>query len=191
MDTGQDKHEVCALLSDHRDAISLLVRFVLAQSSLPGSYEQDVVQDASLVAWRAAGRFSGETSEEFLRWVRAIVRNVVRNLKRRRQREERRRVRYDRHCEGPCQFDTPDPRSDLAEKRLLQEELREILARMAEGVPPRARRIVHDVFYRGRTSSQLAADLGISVEAARKSVQRSVARLAREVRQHYREVDLL
>ena len=158
-----------------RDAFDELVRrtfvdtFTLARR-LTGNDEdaRDVVQETYLRAWKAIGKFRGDS--QFSTWLYRITANTAST-----QVHRRRRQRAEPFAEG---F---DPADDRAEQQITQsaesaESLDRISAALDE-LPAKLRNVVvlKDVY--GMPHEEIADELGISVAAAKVRLHRARRKL--------------
>jgi RNA polymerase sigma-70 factor (ECF subfamily) len=158
-----------------RDAFDELVRrtfvdtFTLARR-LTGNEEdaRDVVQETYLRAWKAIGKFRGDS--QFSTWLYRITANTAST-----QVHRRRRQRAEPFAEG---F---DPADDRAEQQITQsaesaESLDRISAALDE-LPSKLRNVVvlKDVY--GMPHEEIADELGISVAAAKVRLHRARRKL--------------
>jgi RNA polymerase sigma-70 factor (ECF subfamily) len=158
-----------------RDAFDELVRrtfvdtFTLARR-LTGNEEdaRDVVQETYLRAWKAIGKFRGDS--QFSTWLYRITANTAST-----QVHRRRRQRAEPFAEG---F---DPADDRAEQQITQaaesaESLDRISAALDE-LPAKLRNVVvlKDVY--GMPHEEIADELGISVAAAKVRLHRARRKL--------------
>jgi RNA polymerase sigma-70 factor (ECF subfamily) len=95
-------------------------------------------------------------------WVVTVARNAARDELRRRTR--RREVAIERDIVDERQ---PEP-------GLLRDESRERVARALEALPPGARNVLLLKFRDGRSGPEIAAELGVSLEAAWQKVSRAM-----------------
>ena len=151
----------------HSDAYALALR-------LTGSTEdaRDVVQEAYLRAYKGVGRFRGEA--QFSTWLYRIVANCATTHLSRRQRH-----RHDHLGVYDDVIDTrPDHDPALQGDRA---ELRERLDGAIRDLPPRLRSVVvlRDVY--DLPHEAIAAELGISVTAAKVRLHRARRRLREQV----------
>lgn len=109
---------------------------------------EDVVQETFIRAWKAADGFDAARST-LRTWLFAIARNAVVDA-------VRRRTVRDRADQQEIQEPTPQ-RGDAFDLLLTRIELDEALLRLTE----EQRQAVVEVYFLGRTCSELAAELGI------------------------------
>lgn len=128
----------------------------------------DVLQDAYLRAWKGIGRFRGDA--QFSTWMYRITANTASTLveKRRRRRTEP----LDELTE-PVEISRESQPELAAESSVAMAEL----GRAVEALPPKLRSIVvlKDVY--GLSHEAIAAELGISVAAAKVRLHRGRKRL--------------
>ena len=158
-----------------RDAFDELVRrtfvdtFTLARR-LTGNDEdaRDVVQETYLRAWKAIGKFRGDS--QFSTWLYRITANTAST-----QVHRRRRQRAEPFAEG---FDPADERAEEQVTRTAEsaESLDRIAAALDE-LPAKLRNVVvlKDVY--GMPHEEIADELGISVAAAKVRLHRARRKL--------------
>jgi RNA polymerase sigma-70 factor (ECF subfamily) len=158
-----------------RDAFDELVRrtfvdtFTLARR-LTGNDEdaRDVVQETYLRAWKAIGKFRGDS--QFSTWLYRITANTAST-----QVHRRRRQRAEPFAEG---FDPADERAEqqITQSAESAESLDRISAALDE-LPAKLRNVVvlKDVY--GMPHEEIADELGISVAAAKVRLHRARRKL--------------
>ncbi|MBN1442727.1 MAG: sigma-70 family RNA polymerase sigma factor [Planctomycetes bacterium] len=134
---------------------------------------RDLVQSALRSGWVNFAEFRGQTSGEFLGWIRTILRRKIiralRELQDRRQREK-----------GGLREDRLAARSiDLPLARLIRAEVRERVRRAVEELPE-DQRVVIELRLKGLSAPEIAERLSLQPAAVRKRESRALARL-REV----------
>jgi RNA polymerase sigma-70 factor, ECF subfamily len=129
---------------------------------------RDVVQDAYLRAWKGIGRFRGDA--QFSTWMYRITANTASTLI---QKRRRRRVETLDDVEEPVELSHEAQPESAVESALALAEL----GRAVDALPPKLRSIVllKDVY--GLTHEAIAAELGISVAAAKVRLHRGRKRL--------------
>ena len=133
---------------------------------------EEAVQETFLRAWRARKRF--DPSVKTMRgWLLAIERRVVLEIARARS----------RRTTDPMPIDVPDP-DDLEERPKVSWQVEEAIRRL----PPEQRQVLVEVYYRGRTSSDVARALAISEGTVRSRLFHSL-RALREVLEEMGWVD--
>jgi RNA polymerase sigma-70 factor (ECF subfamily) len=170
-----DAELVAAAKRGERDAFDELVRrtyrdtFTLA-FRLTGNEEdaRDVVQDAYLRAWRGVGRFRGDA--QFSTWMYRITANAAATLT---QRRRRRRTQPIDELRDPAD-ERPEVQPAL---RLEAAESGSELAEAVAGLPAKLRTVVvlKDVY--DLSHEEIAAELGISVSAAKVRLHRGRKKL--------------
>jgi len=164
-----------AARSGDRQAFDELVRrtfvdtFTLARR-LTGNEEdaRDVVQDAYLRAWKGIGRFRGDAA--FSTWMYRITANTASTHMRRRRRQRTEPFGDD--------FQPGDTRAEeqVSQSAESHEALERIAAALDE-LPPKLRSVVvlKDVY--GLSHTEIAAELGITVSAAKVRLHRARRKL--------------
>jgi RNA polymerase sigma-70 factor (ECF subfamily) len=129
---------------------------------------RDVVQDAYLRAWKGIGRFRGDA--QFSTWMYRITANTASTLV---QKRRRRRTEPLESIEDPIERASEALPEAAAESSVALAELGEAVA----ALPPKLRAIVvlKDVY--GLSHEDIAAELGISVSAAKVRLHRGRKRL--------------
>lgn len=126
---------------------------------------EELVQDTLLTLWQKAAAIQ-LSSESLLPWLLVVCRNHARNLLRRQARTHENPL--------PEELATP-PGEEQARERL-----RWVRAEI-DGLPPLDRSICEMCLIEGRSYSEAAALLGVSIGAVTKRVSRSRARLKKAV----------
>lgn len=129
----------------------------------------DMVQEAFLRAFRALGRYRGESA--FRTWLFAITLNAVRSEARRRKRRGR---REELGLEAAEQQSSDDPGTDRA---VTEAEEAERVAQLVERLPPRQRATVVLRVYEEMSFREIGAVLGCSEGAARVNYHHAIKRL--------------
>jgi RNA polymerase sigma-70 factor (ECF subfamily) len=138
----------------------------------------DLVQQTCLEAMRAFGSFRGDTSEVVRDWLRQILLNNVRDLRERYQTKKRQIGCEAGGLAGVLGSVLPDditPPSQVAERNEEATMLEHALARL----DPEARRVIEMRHRENRSFAEIAIELGISNEAARKRWARAIIELRR------------
>jgi len=156
------------------------VRGLAAMMAVAPDWIDDVAQEVFVEAFRSLGRF--DPSRPFGKWLRGVARNVIRRHEEREARESR--LRRDAasvllreraaNAEDDAEIEGP---SFLA-------ALRECAARLSEPL----RRMLGLRYGEGRTSAEIARELGRSAEAVRMSMMRARRLLLDCVRSRVREL---
>ena len=107
---------------------------------------EEAVQETFLRAWRAAHRYDPELSS-LRTWLFAIARNVVVDLA---------RSRRSRHLPEVLEIGLTPPEEPI-ETALKSWEIEEGLRRISAD----HRRAIVEVYYRGRSSAEIAAEIGV------------------------------
>lgn len=162
----QQVAQIVQLSVDCGDPAELLVPFIpagirLAAAMLHDPHSaEDVVQEASLIAWRKLSR--GEVPQKLQAWFLGIVANECRNVRRAKWRVAV-RLGLPEH-----------PSVAAADDQVLRgSDLRRALARL----PHADRLVVVLFFYLDLPLDEVAAVVGTSVAAARSRLYRSIRRL--------------
>lgn len=143
----------------------------------------DAVQETFLRAQQALHRFSGETPDDLLAWLRTILRNHLSHIRRRYHTRRRDVAREVSH--GPGEFGTigpqladqgPSPGSVFGE--LEQAERVEAALRRLAGD---YRRTLELRYWKQLTFSEIGRELGRTSEAARKLWARALVKLQQEL----------
>lgn len=127
---------------------------------------EDVVQETFVRAWRSQPGFDPQQGS-MRTWLFAIARNGVMDAMR------RRRVREGPGCSSWDAVSELSSAGDPADQLLERIQLEEALERLS----PQHREAVVEVYFGGRTSAELGADLGISASTMRSRVYYGVRAL--------------
>jgi len=131
---------------------------------------QDLVQSALRSGWSELGSFRGESTGEFMNWLRTILRRKLS----RRTRKNTPRVGRAEPVEPLDREELEDDPEGL-EAAVREETLRRLQDAVAQ-LPP-DQRIVLERRLHGVTSKDIAAELGLEPATVRKRESRAVARL--------------
>lgn len=142
---------------------------------------RDVTQEAYLRAYRGLRNYRGDA--EFTTWLYRITANCASTFV-----NSRRRHRHDPLPEGADPID-PHPDADV-EGRAGQAELRDRIGDAVAALPPRLRAVVvlRDVY--DLPHEAIAAELGISVSAAKVRLHRARQKLRADLYPESSEVDV-
>jgi RNA polymerase sigma-70 factor (ECF subfamily) len=179
--TDVDADLVEALRRDDENAADLLVerygdrvyRLGLRITSSPEDAEE-VAQDALWTAARKIGTFKGESA--FGSWLYRIAANAA-YMKLRARKFKTREVAIDdvipAFDDDGVHFEPMDDWSPRVDEQALQHELRDVLERAIDELPPdyRTALVLHDV--EGLSNPDIAETLGISLPAVKSRVHRS------------------
>lgn len=126
---------------------------------------EEIVQDTFLTMWQKSGDIEG-AGETALPWLLVVCRNHAMNLHRKQAKA--------RHDELPDDLPAPTGEEDVRDRlRWVREEI--------AALPDIDRRICELCLVEGRPYAEVAALVGISVEAVTKRVSRTRARLKKAV----------
>lgn len=145
------------LVEDHYPAVLALARRMLGSES----EARDAAQEAFARAFEHIREF--DAARRFAAWVMTIAANHVRDLLRR-----RRGVALDLEMEEACAaFVPPDA-------RMLREENCAAVRSAMDRLPPDLKIVVHLVFEQELSHAEIAAALGVSVNAVRIRLYRAL-----------------
>lgn len=129
---------------------------------------QDLTQETFLKIYSNIGRYRGES--RFSTWVFAIARNVLLNWSARRRPGEP--VAAEAASDGEPAGDEPDPETLVRDR-----ELRELVLRTIEVLPPRQRQCMVLRVVRSLKYEQIATVMGISVNSVKAHLNQGRNRL--------------
>lgn len=132
----------------------------------------DVVQEAYLRAFKGLKRFRGDA--RFSTWMYRITANCANNQLGKRNKHRHEELERDAHVRDERPAIDPDLRLD---RSVLRDELTEAIATLPEGL--RAVVVLRDVY--DLPHDAIAAELGISVSAAKVRLHRARKRLRQEL----------
>jgi RNA polymerase sigma-70 factor (ECF subfamily) len=152
------------LVREHADRLLAYLR-----AAAPAAAVDDLFQDTVLVAWRRLDHY--DRSRPFGAWLRGIARNIVMDHRSRMWRErsvdEATLDGIDRRASVHDAGDAEDFRERLA-------HLDECIARL----PDEYRTVIHHAYRLDASVAQVAGEVGASVEAVKKRLQRARAMIA-------------
>jgi len=146
----------------------------------------DLVQVASLTAWRRLDRFHGTTSSEFGAWLRGIIRNEIHSALRfyvRLRRESNVLVSLSELLEEDG--NEPVAKVQPVDKVLLERERRAAIEQAIMTLPPDQGNLVTLVCLKGRSVRDAAKLCGVSAHAAYKKLSLALVRLRLYLRSNY------
>ena len=156
-----------AFVTLYNNTSALLFRMI-RRIVLDDDIAHDVLQKGYLVIWNKAGQFNDEKGRA-LTWMIVIMRNQAIDEWRRQQREPRNEELHDLL---PDPSALPDARCDQAlVGGVLERELRRLPEKMAFAIRSR--------FILGKTVSEIAEVLSVSVNTVKSWITRGLARLKR------------
>jgi RNA polymerase sigma-70 factor (ECF subfamily) len=179
--------ELGPLLEVYRNYLILLVRLQVGRRLRAKVDVEDLVQEVLLEAHRAVGRFRGETTGEFLAWLRRIAAAVLANQVRHYYGTKRRDVRLERSLAdglersstvlgGALVAPGPSPSQAVAS--------REQAVRLADALgalPVDYREVIILRQLEDLPFAQVAARMGRSLDSVKNLWVRALARLRREL----------
>jgi len=160
---------------DAADVFAILVRehgerlLAYLRASVPSSAVDDIFQDTVLVAWRRLPDY--DRTRPFGAWLRGIARNIVLDFWSRSGRE---RPTDDSILDGIERRAERHDRVDREEFRAQLSNLDECVA----ALPDEYRTVIHMCYRLDAPVAQIAAEVGASVEAVKKRLQRARAMIA-------------
>lgn len=149
-------------------------RFARAATESAAAAE-DVLQEAFLAAWRAAGAFEGRSAART--WLLTIARNQAWH-----HRERAARLPVDDAAALPELGEAAGWGSQSPEEGALRSERRALLARALEALAPEDREVLVLRELEELTGEEAAAALGLSLAATKSRLHRARLRLAAELR---------
>lgn len=148
------------------------------QSKLDAS---DIVQQAMLEACRDFASFRGGSEEEFRNWLRRLVRNSMIDATRRYRETRRRDLSREIPLDDPRRRVAPIDNDPTASSCFRRRETDEELLRAIASLPEQKRRVI-ELRHRDRLSyDQIAVELNITIDAARKLWSRTVELLRQQM----------
>ena len=160
---------------DAEDLLAILVReqaerlLAYLRATVPASSVDDLFQDTVLVAWRRLPDY--DRTRPFGAWMRGIARNLVM--------DHLSRLGRERPTDDAL-LDAIEHRAE-AHDRADREEFRARLATLEECVaalPDEYRTVIHHCYRLDAPMAAIAADVGASVEAVKKRLQRARGMIA-------------
>lgn len=143
----------------------------------------DVVQETMMEAGCCFSRFQGKTEKELVAWLRSILLNIVFNTQRYFEREKRQINREVSLAEASltelqnCILD----RNESPSGQILAGERTNQLEQFLQQLPEHYRQVIQMHGTQHLTFVQIASNLGISADAARKLWGRAVEELAKRM----------
>jgi RNA polymerase sigma-70 factor (ECF subfamily) len=141
--TGVDEPGLRRAFLDHRAGMVNVARRALGS----GHLAEEAVQETFARAWRSRHRFDAQHGSVEM-WLYGIERHLLIDMSRARRRQEARDARLAVEAE---------PVADHAEATLSSVEVEESIRRLSPG----QRELIVEMYFRGRTSKEMAAVLGI------------------------------
>jgi RNA polymerase sigma-70 factor (ECF subfamily) len=164
-------------------------RLALRITSSPEDAEE-AAQDALWTVMRKIDGFKGDSA--FGSWIYRVAANAAYQMLRRR-RTKSREIALDDVLpaleQGGHHFEPMDDWSRRVDERAVQRELRGVLEREIDTLPPdyRTALVLHDV--EGMSNPDIAAALGISLPAVKSRIHRSRLYLRQRLAAYYRDGD--
>ena len=162
-------------MTDASDVFAILVRehadrlLAYLRATVPPSSVDDLFQETVLVAWRRLGDY--DRSRPFGAWLRGIARNIAMDHRSRLWRE---RPTDDAVLDGIDRRAAEHDRGDAEEFRARVARLDECVA----ALPQEYRDAIHLCYRNGMPRARVAREVGASVEAVKKRLQRARAMIA-------------
>jgi RNA polymerase sigma-70 factor (ECF subfamily) len=164
-----DEHAFAELLRAHQE-IAFRVAYLITGTP---SEAEDAVQDGSLKAWRALGRF--RSGEPWRPWLLAIVANEARNRRRSAGRRADLLLRAARdRTSGDA---APFPGTSSAESAALEADERRRLLSALETLPEEARNVLACRYLLELSEHETAAALGLRRGTVKSRTSRALERL--------------
>jgi RNA polymerase sigma-70 factor (ECF subfamily) len=170
-----DREALSRAFEKYQRRLAVLVHFKLSDRTRTFADVDDIVQETLLRAFRDIRNFSYQAPGSFLRWLSAIADHVIVDRVRYQGRERRAgeevRFRSASNPAGPEPADTKTPSRLLAQ----QEAVERLLNRLA-ALPEDYREAILLAKIEGRSTAEIAIQLGKSREAVALLVYRAVKR---------------
>lgn len=173
------------LLEACRGYLLLVATRELGDDLQAKSGASDLVQEAFLEAHRDFGRFTGDSEQELLAWLRRLLLNNLANLAREYRLTQKRRV----GLEVPLRADSTSmpigeglvsPMPTPSGQAMANEQAM-ALERALERIPADYRRVIDLRFQREKSFEEIARELKRSLGAVRKLWARAIERLQQEM----------
>ena len=164
---GGDREAFARIVDGTRGLVSSIALAIVRDAEL----SRDISQDVFLAAWRDLSQLRDPSS--FLPWLRQMTRNRAYHV----LRTTRRRTRHLLDTDVDSLIESAVDGRPAADVHLMAEEERTALTVVLDELPDDTREVV-TLFYReGRSTTQVAALLGIGESAVRKRLSRARGRL--------------
>jgi RNA polymerase sigma-70 factor (ECF subfamily) len=162
---GPDAADVFSiLLRDHAERLLVFLR-----ASVPSSSVDDLFQDTVLVAWRRLPDY--DRTRPFGAWLRGIARNLVMDhrskMGRERPTDDALLDGIDRRAQEMDRMDREDVRARIA-----------ALDECVAALPDEYRTVIHLAYRLDAPVARIAAEVGSTIEATKKRLQRARGMLA-------------
>jgi RNA polymerase sigma-70 factor (ECF subfamily) len=144
----------------------------------------DLVQETMLDAHRDFAQFTGRTEREFFTWLQCLLRhnfsNFARAYRTHAKRDIKRETTLSVESEEPV-YDRRRPVVASADERVVDRESRESYRRAIERMPHEIRELMCLRFDQRLTYSDIGGRLGLTAEAARKLLTRTLRLLGKDL----------
>jgi RNA polymerase sigma-70 factor (ECF subfamily) len=144
----------------------------------------DLVQETILDAHKDFEQFTGRTEQEFFAWLQCLLRHNFSNFLRAYRKQAKREIRR----EVPLLFESDEPAYDRRRSALgsggeevINSESRECYRRAIELMPDEIRELIRLRFDERLTYHDIGGRLGLTAEAARKLLTRTLRLLAKDL----------
>ena len=173
---GLEEEAFGTLLDATRTPLRKFVRPQLTRRGVPSSFDEDVVQEAHVQAFRLRGRFHGSTLDALLSWTKPIATYTTANFARS-YRAQRRFASGTQPFWSSIESHSLIAEWDEPSRIVEDEELRALLRGEISQLTPRQREAVSGYYLEDRSAVDVARSLETSEDAVRKLVNRAVEAL--------------
>ncbi len=162
-----------------RDSLKRFIRVRIDRRLLRRLDDSDIIQEAYFESCRRILGYLDEPLIPPTAWLRRLVRQVLARLKREHLETKCRDVRRETYQSTLAQVDIGELSAVLSspQSKLQRAEMQEKLGNIIESMAPIEREILILVHFEERSVREAAAELGISLEAAKKRYRRALLRL--------------
>lgn len=181
-----DRDALNRIISECRDYLLLVANQELDQELQGKMGASDLVQQTIAEVPAHLQQFCGNSRDEFLGWLRQALHNDLRDARRRYKSSQRRDVSRERGLEDSAgvQRSLPDPVVTPASQAILNEQSQILNDAMAQ-LPPIQQQIIQLRNWSQLSFVEIAEQLNLSPDAARKSWYRAIVKLQELLRPQF------
>lgn len=180
-----DPRALAALLESARAYLLVVARGAIDPLLQAKASGNDLVQEAFLETLRIFERFTGNTEEEFLAWIREIVLNKGKDFRRRFRGAQSRQVNREQSLGSLTWLDEPRgpiPGTDLSPSSQAQvNEEERVVARALARLPDHYQQVIRLRTWEKLTFAEVGSRLGRTEDAVRMLWARAIDRLGQEL----------
>jgi RNA polymerase sigma-70 factor, ECF subfamily len=181
-----DRDSINRIICECRDYLLLVANQELDQELQGKMGASDLVQQTIAEIPAHLKQFRGNSRDEFLGWLRQALHNDLRDARRRYKTSQQRDVSRERELEDSAgvQLSLPDPVVTPAAQAILNEQSQILNAAMVQ-LPPIQQQIIQLRNWSQLSFVEIAEQLNLSPDAARKSWYRAIIKLQELLRPQF------